>query len=263
MNRMLKLLAVLLALMLCCSMAAAEEEEALTLPDCSTESFFTDDSGDWSLVLLWYNNGNMFVSVEHRTAEGEADIWSFDIEGAYEGDSFDYISAFKGHATMDAEDGTLGAVEEEYNDGTGTIALDGDLILWTDNTEGQVCEFGLISSSTTTFYHETEHGVAEMSGTSTEEDNSVVTCLIEQKVSDTEKLVWNLTLLWDDDQNLYVYSDAVCTRMTTTEGDYAEETLYTEGKGTFTLMGDGSLVWADNADGTGTGYRFEINMLEL
>lgn len=211
--------------------------------------------------MVWFNSGSLFLSIEHKTAENEADIWAISIENAFEGDTFDYIDAFKGHATLDSEDGTLGDVQTIYEDGTGLVTMDGDILTWTDNADGEPHVFGLTASSTTTKYTDADKGAAELTATSTEEDNSVMSCQIEWAVSDTDTRIWSLTMLWDDDQNVYVYSDAECTLMKTVGEEFSQETVYTGGAGIFTLMGDGSLVWTDNADGTGTGCRFVMNMI--
>ena len=87
MNWMKKLAALLLAMLLCLPCALAEEEEdddtPMSLPDACVQSLFGDDEGEWQAEMLWYNTGLLFLSVEHRTSENEADIWSVTIDGAW------------------------------------------------------------------------------------------------------------------------------------------------------------------------------------
>lgn len=272
MTLMKKTIAILLVFMLClCSAFSvmAEETDPETadeseqyLPDSCTQSLYGDDEDTWSLEMLWYNSGVIFMSIEHRTAENEADIWSINIENAFETDTFEYIDAYKAHAVLDTDDGTLGNVQTVYENGTGTVTLDGDFITWTDNADGVEHIFGLISATTTTNYTDSEKG-AEMSATTAEEDNSVLSCVIEWSISGTEKRIWNMTLTWNDEANQYTYKDAVCTRQMITDTEFTQETLYSNGSGLFQLMDDGSLVWEDRTDNTGTGLTFVMNMISL
>ena len=71
-----------------------------------------------------------------------------------------------------------------------------------------------------------------------------------------------MTLVWDDEANLYTYSDAVCTRIQSGD-EFVQETMYTAGHGTFALMDDGSLAWNDTTDGTGTGCVFVMNVIDF
>ena len=68
---------------------------------------------------------------------------------------------------LDVEDGSLGNVQTVYEDGTGTLSMDGDLLTWTDNADGEPHVFGLISASTTVNYLDEDKG-AELRTTSTE-----------------------------------------------------------------------------------------------
>jgi len=257
MKKLLMLIALLTALLMLAGVAMAEETMVL---DSAVQASFADDAGSYWVEIEQGNDGHFFMSAMYTAEDGSVTLWSISNDQAFDTE-FDYIDAYCARVVVDAADEALSDAETVYEDGTGHIAFDGEVMIWTNTTDDWQIQLGLVDAVTLTNY--VEAGDPECMLTAYQSGETGDVMLLNILRSTEEKLeYWTMTITWSDAQNAYAYTDGeyACYAMT---GENAELASYENGTGTFALMEDQSLVWTSSDHNDAGNMRFVMNYIDL